>query len=61
MHRVNRWQCSLSDLIEAYVLVRRRVMPGNAIASQGANGDFVEICPQNPVGRVWTLSAPLPI
>ena len=59
--RINRWQASLSDLIEAYVSVKRRAMTARSSGLQGRNGDFAEICPQNPVERVERLSAPLPI
>lgn len=56
--RINRWQANLPDLIEAYVLVKRRTMTARSSASQDQSGDFAKICPQNPVGRVQHLSAP---
>jgi len=59
--RVNRWQTSLSDLIEAYVQVKRRDTTACCGGSQGQNGDLAEICPQNPAERIGGLSAPLPI
>lgn len=59
--RINRWQASLSDLIEAYVLVKRRAMTARSSGSQGQNGNFAEIGPQTRVERVERLSAPLPI
>ena len=58
--RINRWQ-ALSDLIEAYVLVKRRAMTARSSGGQGQNGDFAEIGPQTCVERVERLSAPLPI
>ena len=59
--RINRWQANLPDLIEAYVLVKRRAMTARSSALQDQNGDFAEICPQNPVERIRSLSAPSPI
>jgi len=59
--RINRWQANLPDLIEAYVLVKRRAMTARSCASQDQNGDFAEICPQNPVERIRSRSAPSPI
>lgn len=61
MRRINRWQANLPDLIEAYVLVKRRAMTARSSASQDQNGDFAEICPQNPVERIRSRSAPSPI
>lgn len=57
MQRINRWEAGLSELIEAYVEMKRR----DTTASQGQNGDFAEFCPENPVERIRSLAAPLPI
>lgn len=62
--RINRWQASLPDLIEAYaqlICKRSQVRQGIGGALPLQHGNFGEFNPQSPAGRLFGVGAPSPI